>query len=409
MGSRLYEKYKNDEELNNGIDVIAKWAWQFGLGVQQGQSPYTGIEIPEKFGQVYNYQSNKKTMEAIYIKALYDTYLIKGQSIEVNNDKSFIPINLNVDSNDETKIIEIKNEIKSYISEKINEEGTFKELNAEKSSIKENLENLLMQLIKIDSEFKAFYDKERAVGDSDDDFNKMVATQFDYVSSAIFSTIYNARSEISNTNNLVSASIGQGTNQFTPLQMAIYTAAIANGGTRYEVSLVDSIINPQGEVIEEFEPKVLNKIDISEETLNEVKEGMRRVDGELRGTAYSLFGNFPIETAGKTGSATFASYQEKIGRTAYGVYVGFAPLENPEIAVSVVVFDGGHGGEVASVAKAVYEEYFKETLKTQYPNYVPTYNYLNIENGTAQNENTEANVNLEINYESNSKKNITED
>ncbi|SHH94330.1 penicillin-binding transpeptidase domain-containing protein [Clostridium grantii] len=405
MGSRLYEKYKNDEDLNNGIDAIAKWAWQFGLGVPQGGSPYTGIEISEKFGQVYNYASNKKTMEAIYIKTLYDTNLIQGRSME-SGDPTFIGVNLNVDSNDDEKIIEIKDEIKNYVAEKINDEGTLKELNGEKSSVKKNIEKLLTDLIKIDNEFKGFYDKEKA---TNDDFDKMVATQFDYISSAIFSSIYNARSEISNSNNLISASIGQGTNQFTPLQLAIYTAAIANGGTRYEVSLVDSIINPQGETIKEFQPKVLNKIDIGESTLNEVKEGMRRVDGEERGTAYSVFNNFPIETAGKTGSATFASYQEKIGRTAYGVYVGFAPLENPEIAISVVIFDGGHGGEIAGIAKAVYEEYFKETLKTQYPGYVPTYNYTNSTNGTAQNENTEANNNLEVNYDNGSTRIISED
>ena len=84
-----------------------------------------------------------------------------------------------------------------------------------------------------------------------------------------------------------------------------------------------------------------------------------------------------MRTAGKTGSATFreGGVQEAVGRTSYAVYSGFAPVDNPEIAITVVIYDGGHGGEAATVARAVYEAYFKERLQTEYPGYTPRFNY----------------------------------
>ena len=67
--------------------------------------------------------------------------------------------------------------------------------------------------------------------------------------------------------------------------------------------------------------------------------------------------------------------QEKVGRAAYGVFVGFAPVENPEIAVCVVLYDGGHGYFGAYVARAIFEAYFKERLQKDYPKYVPMFPY----------------------------------
>ena len=90
---------------------------------------------------------------------------------------------------------------------------------------------------------------------------------------------------------------------------------------------------------------------------------------EEGGTARSTFGTFPIPTAGKTGTADARANQKEVGREPYATYVSYAPVDDPEIAVAAVVFDGGHGSSIASVVKSIYEAYFKDRLLEQYPNY----------------------------------------
>ncbi len=77
-----------------------------------------------------------------------------------------------------------------------------------------------------------------------------------------------------------------------------------------------------------------------------------------KGTASGTFADFPIKTAGKTGTASLGN-QEEIGRTDYAEYVGYAPLDKPQIAVYAVVFDGGQGAGSAQIAKDIYTAYFK--------------------------------------------------
>lgn len=88
------------------------------------------------------------------------------------------------------------------------------------------------------------------------------------------------------------------------------------------------------------------------------------------GTAVGAFENFPIETAGKTGTADINDQeQESWGRAPYATYISFAPYDNPEIAIVAVVYDGGHGGYIAPIAKAIYEAYFKDRILSMDPNY----------------------------------------
>lgn len=95
-----------------------------------------------------------------------------------------------------------------------------------------------------------------------------------------------------------SAAIGQGDNQFTPLEIASYISTLINGGTRYRLHLVDKIMTADGKVVEETKPQVLDKIDIPEEYLNAIKLGMRGVT-ERGGTASAAFNGFPITVGGK--------------------------------------------------------------------------------------------------------------
>lgn len=162
----------------------------------------------------------------------------------------------------------------------------------------------------------------------------------------------------------LSAAIGQSYNSFTPIQMAYYIATLANKGVKNELTILKDVITSDGEsvsreLVDSVVDAKINKeeqeygsLSISPDTLNAVFEGMRSVTGERGGTAYSTFGSFPIEVAGKTGTATASS------GSANAWFVGFAPYDDPEIAVVCVIEHGGHGGYTAPVVKEVMEEYF---------------------------------------------------
>lgn len=154
----------------------------------------------------------------------------------------------------------------------------------------------------------------------------------------------------------IQAAIGQSDNMFTPLQMANYTATIANGGTRYKPHLVKSILSYDGtQTVKEFGPQVIDEIEIASENLKLVHAGMRAVC-EV-GSAKITFGDYEIEVAGKTGTA-----QSGGNRTPHSWFISFAPYDDPQLAVAVVIEHAGINGlgkHTYNVAKAVYDAYFK--------------------------------------------------
>lgn len=162
----------------------------------------------------------------------------------------------------------------------------------------------------------------------------------------------------------IQTAIGQLYNDFTPLQMAKYTAMIANGGKNLNISIVKSINNSDGtqvsrNEIDAFVNEVLgvsgnsgSDLQITQANMDAVKAGMKGVTSDDGGTAYSYFKDFNIEVGGKTGSA---STDTKGNANAW--FVGFAPFDNPEIAVAVYVKDGQHGGYTAPVARAIFAQY----------------------------------------------------
>ena len=165
----------------------------------------------------------------------------------------------------------------------------------------------------------------------------------------------------------LSAAIGQTYNSFSPLQMAKYVSMLANGGKDIDVTLVKSIIKADGsevskDEINQFVNKKLGitdtnseKLDIKKENVQAILKGMKGVTSESGGTAYSTFANFNITVGGKTGSAQIGINGEQ---GAHAWFVGFAPYEDPEIAVVVLVEKGGTGGYTAGVAKEIMAEYF---------------------------------------------------
>jgi penicillin-binding protein 2 len=154
------------------------------------------------------------------------------------------------------------------------------------------------------------------------------------------------------------AAIGQGYHAFTPLQLACYVSAIANDGVRYTPYLVKDIIGPDGSPSQRFspltaEPKIAEVVAVDQNNLRLVREGMRGA-AQAGGTAGWIFRNFPIPVGAKTGTA-----QNSTGDN-HGVFVAFAPYDNPEIVVAVLVEQGGSGsGTGAPVARAIFEEYFR--------------------------------------------------
>ena len=168
-----------------------------------------------------------------------------------------------------------------------------------------------------------------------------------------------------NPGETISAAIGHSYNTFTPLQMAKYVAMIANRGKNLDVTIVKSIINPDGSEVsrDEYESYVNEKLGLQQENVEEMSfkeenieailEGMRGVTSESGGTAYSTFKNFNIEVGGKTGSA-----QTGVQGKTNAWFVGFAPFDDPEIAIVVFVRNGGHGSYTAEVARDIIAQYF---------------------------------------------------
>lgn len=153
-------------------------------------------------------------------------------------------------------------------------------------------------------------------------------------------------------------SIGQGENSYTPIQMANYVATLANGGYRHKVSVVDNIKNYDNTmVLQDIENKG-ERIELNNyDNLDHVKIGMRKVVSE--GTARSIFPNFPVSVAAKTGTAQKSGINPATGDTYddFAWFVAFAPYEEPEIAVAVVLFQGGSGGYAGPIAREVIAEY----------------------------------------------------
>lgn len=139
------------------------------------------------------------------------------------------------------------------------------------------------------------------------------------------------------------ASIGQSDNRFTPISLANYAAALANCGNVYKAHILKSVDDMP------TKKTLLNKVDFSQETINAVLGGMVAVT--TTGTAKEIFKNFPVTVAGKTGSAQTANKTN-------GLFIGFAPAQNPQIAFCAVIEGAPSGNTAASAVKSAISHYF---------------------------------------------------
>ena len=142
--------------------------------------------------------------------------------------------------------------------------------------------------------------------------------------------------------------IGQSVTVLTPIAVARYVCTVANNGYLYNVSLIDSITSPEGEILSQREPTLIHRLDYSDEYLPYIREGMKGVVDES-GTAKKYFRNWPYreQIAAKTGTAQVTSID--LENNAW--FVCFAPYENPEIAVACFIPNGYSGSEASKAPR----------------------------------------------------------
>lgn len=155
------------------------------------------------------------------------------------------------------------------------------------------------------------------------------------------------------------ASIGQ-TENYTLLQLAQYVSTIANNGKRMQPHVVKEIIPPNG-TPEVIQPVMQNQLSFAPEHLRAVQKGMYDVTNKPYGTFYSVFGKYPVKIAGKTGTA-------ETGRgTEHSLYVGYAPYDDPQVAVAILIPDNvrdGHSSDtLGPLARAMFDAYFHPQKK----------------------------------------------
>ena len=163
---------------------------------------------------------------------------------------------------------------------------------------------------------------------------------------------------------VLSVAIGQESSQFTPIQLASYIATLVNGGTRYSTHLLKEVKSSDySQVLHTREPEALSSIDIAEENLEAVKKGM--LDLTTDGSVSRYFQDLGFQVGAKTGSAQISAQTE-----SNAVFVCFAPYDDPEIAVSIVVEHGGSGSELGAMAASILQYYFstqetREEIRTE--------------------------------------------
>lgn len=150
----------------------------------------------------------------------------------------------------------------------------------------------------------------------------------------------------------VQAAIGQSDNTFTPLQISMYLSSIINGGSRYKAHLLHSVRKfGTNEIIFAESPTVLNTVQLSAENLQTLKTGMKNV--MENGTAAPVFSKYPVELGGKTGTA-----QVGTSKSNNGIFMAFAPYDDPEIVASCIIEQAGESNDVGITIRKMFNQYF---------------------------------------------------
>ena len=147
----------------------------------------------------------------------------------------------------------------------------------------------------------------------------------------------------------IPTAIGQGNNNYTTAQIARYVTAIANKGTVYRLTLLDKVTSPDGKVLKEYESEITNTIEgVSDSTWNAVHDGMRNVVRRKNVVLFSELNNSGLAVSGKTGTA-----QQSKTHPDHGLFIGFAPSEEPEVAFAIRIANGYSSSRAAEVGRDV--------------------------------------------------------
>ncbi|GAA6395373.1 penicillin-binding transpeptidase domain-containing protein [Solibaculum mannosilyticum] len=172
--------------------------------------------------------------------------------------------------------------------------------------------------------------------------------------------------QVWNPGDVLQAAIGQGNNAFTPVQLANYVATIANGGTHYQLHLIKSVKSyDMNETVVPEEANTLNELSVNEDNIDEVKLGMYKVANEQGGTGYRYFKDYPVTIACKTGTAETTDTKKNISN--HSTVISFAPYDEPQYAVSVVLEHGGTANFDSNLRtmKMIYDAIFTEDDSVQ--------------------------------------------
>jgi len=146
----------------------------------------------------------------------------------------------------------------------------------------------------------------------------------------------------------IRSSIGQGTNLFTVSQLSRYISAVANGGTAYNLTLLDKLADSEGNTIEDYSASVYNNVDISDASFQVIREGLHEVALDTK-----AFQSLNLSIAGKTGTA-----QQSLRHPNHALFVGYAPYENPEISIALRITNGYTSANAAAIAADIFQYYF---------------------------------------------------
>ena len=159
---------------------------------------------------------------------------------------------------------------------------------------------------------------------------------------------------------MILAGIGQSDNQFTPLQLCVYTTTLANKGLRYKATFLNRVVSTDyRKLVFQNQPTIAGQFEISDEAYDTYVSGMHMVSYEHRGTASSVLISYPIQVCCKTGTA-------QTGNTAApdnGAFVLFAPWDDPEIAIAIYGEKCGSGGYLAPISTDIMDVYFVDNDK----------------------------------------------
>ena len=158
----------------------------------------------------------------------------------------------------------------------------------------------------------------------------------------------------------VRSAIGQGTHSYTPVQLSRYVTSLVNEDNLLGLSLIEKTTDTDGNDLTTFEKKVEDKLDVSDETFNLIRQGMINVVSGPNSTIRSLYDKQGLKVAGKTGTA-----QENTERPNHALFISYAPYDNPEITMTVVMPNGYTSVNAAAVARDIYKYYFNKASKEE--------------------------------------------